>query len=81
MPTSTAARVRVVGMLHRHGEDLVIGQELDRALGTARGVRDEDHRVAALATATDLLDPVLHAPRELDRGLTPDVDRRAGRRP
>ncbi len=68
-------RVRVARMFHRHGEDLVVGQELDRALGPAGRVRDEDHRVAALAAAPDFLDPVLHPPGELDRRLTPDVDR------
>ena len=66
-------RVRVLGALHRHGEDLVVGEQLDRPLGAASRVRDEDHRVAALAAATDLLDPVLYAPGELDRRLTGDV--------
>ncbi len=28
--------VRVLGTLHRHGEDLVVGEELNRALGAAR---------------------------------------------
>ena len=68
-------RVRVLGALHRRGVDLVVGEELNRPLGAARRVRDEDHRVAALAAAADLLDPVLHAPGELDRRLTADVDR------
>ena len=73
-------RVRVLGAFHRHGEDLVIREELDRPLGAAGRVRHEDHRVAPFAATADLLDPVLHAPRKLDRRLTTDVDRRRGRR-
>ena len=68
--------MRVLGAFHRHGKDLVVGEELDRPLGASRRVRDEDQRVAALAAAADLFDPVFQAAGELDRRLTGDVDRR-----
>ena len=74
------ARVRVLGALDRRGEDLVVGEQLDRALGAARRVRDEDHRVAALAAAPDLRDPVRHAPGELERRLTARCGPAAGPR-
>ena len=48
-PTSTDAVVRVLGALDRRGADLVVGEQLDRALGAARRVRDEDHGFAGLA--------------------------------
>ena len=62
--------VRVLGALDRHREDLVVGEQLDRALGAALRVRDEHDRVAALAAAPDLGDPVRHAAGELQRRLT-----------
>ena len=60
----------------RHREDVVVGEQLDRPLGAAGRVRDEDHRVAALAAAADLFDPVRHAAGELER----PADTRCGRR-
>ena len=73
-PTSTDAACDVLGALDRRREDVVVRQQLDRALGAARRVRDEDNRVPALAAAADLGDPFRHAPGELDRRLTGDVD-------
>ncbi len=40
-------RVRVLGPLDRDREHVVVGEQLDRALGAAGRVRDEDDRVAA----------------------------------
>ena len=60
-PDEDSRRVRVRGALHRHGVDLVVGEELDRSLGAAGRVSHEDHRVATLAAATDFLHPVLYA--------------------
>ena len=71
-----AVRLRVFGALDRHGEDVVVGEQLDGPLGAARGVGDEDDGVAALAAAADLRDPVLHAAVELHRRLTGHVARR-----
>ena len=68
--------MRVLAALDRHREDLVVSQQLDRAFGAASRVRDEDHRVAALAAATDLFYPILDPPREFNRRLTGDVQSR-----
>ena len=70
----------IVRALDRHREDVVVGEQLDRPLGAAGGMRDEDHRVAALAAAADLVDPVGHAAGELHRRLARDVDRVRHRR-
>ncbi len=44
----------VLGFLDRRGEDLVVREQLDRALGEPGGVRDEDDRVAGLSPVSDL---------------------------
>ena len=54
VPTRTPVRCGVLGALDRHREDVVVGEELDGALGAARRVRDEHDGVAALAAAADL---------------------------
>ena len=75
-PDQHGGPVGVFGALDRHREDVVVGEQLDGPLGAARGVRDEDDGVAALAAAADFGDPVLHAAVELHRRLTGDVARR-----
>ena len=61
---------RVLGALDRHGEDLVVLEQLDRALGAARRRGDEQHRLALLAQPPDLGRPSRHAAVQLDGGLT-----------
>ncbi len=68
--------VRVLGALHRHGEDRVVGEQLDGALGAALRVGHEHHRVAALPALLDVGDPILQAAAELPcrlRGNVPDA--------
>ena len=62
-------RMRVLGALDGNGDDLVLLQDLDGALGAAVTVGDEQHRVAALAGLPDVGDPVVDAPAELHRRL------------
>ena len=68
-------RADVLGALDGRREDVVVREQLDRALPAPGGIRDEHDRVAALPPAADLGDPLGHAPGELDRGLTRDVQR------
>ena len=63
----------VFGTLDRRGVDVVVGEELNRALGAPRGVGDEDDRVPGLAAAPDLGHPVRDAAGKLERRLTRDV--------
>ena len=46
--------MRVLGPFDRHRQNLVVGQKLDGPLRATLRVRDEDHRLAALAAAADL---------------------------
>jgi len=69
-PDQHAGPVGVLGALDRHGEDVVVGEHLDRPLGTAGCIGDEEDGVAALAAAPDFGRPVLHAAIELHRRLT-----------
>ena len=55
----------VLGFLDRRGEDLVVREQLDGALGEPGRVRDEDDRVAGLSPAPDLRGPFGHAAGEL----------------
>ena len=66
-------RMRVLGAFDRHGDDVVLPQDLDRALGAAVAVGDEEHGVAALARLADLGDPVADPAAELHRRLAGDV--------
>ena len=45
-------RMRVLGAFDGNGDDVVLLQDLDRALGAAVAVGDEQHGVAALARAS-----------------------------
>ena len=67
--------VRVLGPFDRDGENLVVGQKLNGALRATLRVRDEDHRLAALAAAADFADPLGQAAAEFQRRLTRDVHR------
>ena len=74
-------RVRLLGAFDRSGEDLVVGEELDRALGTARrSWRSTTIVSPALAASADLGDPLGDAAGELERRLTGDVCRRVTKR-
>ena len=66
--------MRVLGALDRDGDDLVLLQDLDRALGAAVAVGDEEHRVAALARLAHVGDPVVDAAVELHRRLAAHHD-------
>ena len=66
-------RPRVLGAIDRHGEDFVLGEQFDRALGAAVRVGDEEDDLAALARAPDLGDPVADPAAEVLRRLRRDV--------
>ena len=70
-----AGPVGIFGALDRHREDVVVGEQLDGAFGTAGRVGDEEDGVAALASAANLRHPVLDAAVELHRRLTGHVAR------
>ena len=63
----------ILGALDRRRVDLVVGEQLDRALGAPRRVGDEDNRVAGLTPAADLGRPVRDTAGELERRLTGNV--------
>ena len=65
--------MRVFGALDGHGDDLVLLEDLDRALGAAGAVGNEQHRVAAFARLADVGDPVVDPAAELERRLTGDM--------
>ena len=66
-------RMRVFGPLHRDGDDVVVAQNLHRALGAAGAVGDEEHGVAALPRLAHVRDPVADAAVELQRRLTANL--------
>ena len=70
---------RVVGALDRNGEHVVLLEQLDRALGAARRRGDEQRRLAVVAQAPDLGDPVGDAAVHLDGRLAADADARQRR--
>ena len=78
-----AARLDVVALArvdeHGDGDQLVVAQQLDDALGAAGRGGDEQHGLARLARAPDLLHPVADAPAELDGGLAAEGGWRPGR--
>ena len=68
--TSTAARSRSSASAPSARADVVVGEQLDRALGAARRGRDEHDGLAVLARLADLVDPVADAAVILDDGST-----------
>ena len=64
--------------LDRNGNEVVLLKDLDRALGAAGAVGDEQHGVAAFARAAQIGDPVAGATAELDCRLTGDVTNSSG---
>ena len=56
-------------------DDAVVAQDLDRPFGAARTSGDENDRLAALARAADVGDPVREAAAEPGDGLRRDVTR------
>src|SRR5687768_7521546 len=56
-----------------YGNDFVLAEDFDGALGTAVAVRDKKDRVATLPQLADLRDPVVDPPAELHRWLAGDV--------
>jgi hypothetical protein len=69
--------VRILGVLDRHGDEVVLLQDLDGALGAAGAVGDEEHRVAALARLPHVRHPIVHPSVELDRRLAAHVTDRS----
>ena len=61
--------------IDQNASEAVLGKQLRGAFGAALGGGDEQHRVAALAHALDLGDPVLNPAAEFDGGLAGDVQR------
>ena len=66
---------RIVGAVGLNGQDVVVLEQLDRALGPAGRGRDEQHRFAGLAQLPDFGDEVGDAAVQLDGGLAGDVMR------
>ncbi len=64
---------QVVGQRDRARANPVVGEELDRAFGAARGRRDEHHLIAARLRLPNLLHPVADAAVILDRRQAADV--------
>ncbi len=75
-----AAHLRVVALARvdedGDGDQLVVAQELDDALGAAGRGGDEQDGFARVARAPDVFDPVADAPAELDRGLAAECGSR-----
>ena len=67
---------RVLGALHRDGEDVVLLQQLDRPFGPAWRRRDEQRRFALAAKPSNLRHPIRHATVHLHARLTSNVERR-----
>ena len=71
--TSTAAYRASSARSTGDREHVVFLEQLDGAFGPARGRRDEQRRLAAVAEPADLGDPVGDASVQFDRRLTADV--------
>ena len=65
--------MRVFRQLHRQRDNLVLLQNLDRALGATGALGHEHHGVATLPRLADLDDPVVHATVELHGRHAPHV--------
>ncbi len=66
-------RMRVLAPIDRRGGHLIIGQQLDDAIGAAGRVCNEDDGLARLPRVAELRHPVGYPPRKLHRGLRADV--------
>ena len=67
--------MRVLRVLDRDREDVVLPQDLDRALGPPAAVGDQKHRVASFPRLADIGHPVRDPSAELQGWLTRDVAR------
>ena len=64
---------QLVGAIDQDAAQVVLREQLGRALGAPFGARDEQHGVAALAHALDFGDPLLDPSAEFDGRLAGDV--------